>query len=207
MGRAARIHPHRVVRHFVQAKEENKMKTRPQFRAQAGFTLVELLVAIAILSILIDFGLVLPPAQRATKRLADLHLLTPLAGQINDFNAAVESNAQAFTLSLGDDALAANDSETATVHLDSLKFFCDADTKLADLQSQVNALLAAEGGSVDASSTSPSDDDGSGADGSSKKRRVLTDTKNALDAELPAVQKLGNLLRTKGGNVCSPVLQ
>jgi hypothetical protein len=87
------------------------------------------------------------------------------------------------------DARGANDSDTATVKLDSLQSFCTADTKLMNLQNQVNALLAAE--------------DGASEDRSSEAQRLLTETKNALAGELPAVQKLADLLRTKGGVLCA----
>ena len=40
-------------------------------------------------------------------------------------------------------------------------------------------------------------------DESSNEQRLLTETKDALDKELPAVQKLAELLRTKAGSLCS----
>jgi hypothetical protein len=166
------------------------MKTRLQFRPQGGFvvlaTLVELLVVIAIIGVLIDK--VEPDAekvQKAAARMADYRDLAPLAAQILQFSQAAASNTHAFTLSLATDAEATRDSGAATaeVNVDSLKFFCDADTKLTDLQNQVNGLLAAE-------------------DDSSEEHELLEKTKDALDAELPAMQKLGHLLRSKAGSLC-----
>jgi prepilin-type N-terminal cleavage/methylation domain-containing protein len=180
------------------------MKSRLHSRIQAGFTLIELLVVQAILAILIPgYALI---TNRAAFHLGLHPRFKAVASDILQFNQSLDANVKAFVSQLADDAANAGDLDPSQVQLDSLKVFCDADTKLAGLQSQVNALLA-EGSSPGASSTSPSDDDGPGDDGSPKQLGALRDVKNALDAELPAVQKLGNLLRTKGGDVCPPVLQ
>lgn len=175
------------------------MKTHSEFRAQTGFvvlatvlaTLVELLVIIAIISVLIDK--VEPDAekvQKAATRMADFRSLAPLATQILQFSQALASNAHAFTLSLATDAEATRDSGTASadVTLDSLRFFCDADTKITDLQKQVNGLLATE-------------------DSSTEQHALLTETKEALDGELPAVQKLGHLLHSKAGSLCPATIR
>jgi prepilin-type N-terminal cleavage/methylation domain-containing protein len=170
------------------------MKARRQFRNQAGFTLIELLVVISIIGILV--GLVLPTVHRVEKAatsMAGYPRLEGLATQIHRFNQAAESNAQAFITSLATDAETANDSDTAGVNLGALTYFCDADTNLIGLQNQVNGLLGAKGGTADLRSF---------RDESSDEQRLLTETQHALDKELPAVQKLAELLRTKAGSLC-----
>jgi prepilin-type N-terminal cleavage/methylation domain-containing protein len=185
------------------------MKAQMGIRAQAGFTLIELLVVIAIIGILITF--VLPAVQKtnsAATRMERNPRLQPLAVQILRFINDAESNAQAFISTLSDDAAAAQDSYTAPLHLDSLTYFCTADTKLMDLQKQVNGLLGGQGNPTGApQAESRSGDDHPGDDGPGEERRLLMDTKNALDKELPAVQKLGNLLRTNGGSLCTSVVR
>ncbi|SRR5258708_39422388 len=171
------------------------MKTRIEFRAQAGFvvlaTLVELLVVIAIICVLIcEIQPAAEKVQKAATRMADYRSLAALATQILQFNQASASNAHAFSLSLATDAESTRESGTATaeVNLESLRFFCDADTKLTDLQKQVNGLLAT-------------------TDGSSEEHTLLTETKNALDGELPAMQKLGHLLHSKAGSLCPATIR
>jgi prepilin-type N-terminal cleavage/methylation domain-containing protein len=174
------------------------MKARLQFRNQAGFTLIELLVVISVIGILV--GLILPAVQRVEKAatsMAEYPRLEGLAIQIHQFNKAIESNAQSFIMSAATDAEAANDSDTAEVNLGALKYFCDADTNLIGLQNQVNGLLDAKGDQADLRSF---------RDESSDEQRLLTETKDALDKELPAVQKLAELLRTKAGSLCSSTI-
>ena len=117
---------------------------------------------------------------------------------------------RAFLLSAADQATAARNSgrhgrarHQMDVDLSSLQYFCTADTTLIGLQNQVNALLPPGGGPAGTPSAAPygrfgDDDDGGRADDA----RALQDVKAALDAELPAVQRLANLLRNSSASVC-----
>ncbi|HEY8518343.1 MAG TPA: type II secretion system protein [Candidatus Binatia bacterium] len=160
------------------------MNARNRIRRQAGFTLIELTALIAIVAVLV--GTLLPAVQRLETTATAMKRnpkLADLAGEILALQDEARSGAQTFFLDLGA-AAADTDDPRAIASLDALEPFCDADVRLASLRKEVDRRGAA--------SSLPK-----------AQRKHLAEVSGAIDDLLPAVQRLGDLVRASAHSPCA----
>jgi hypothetical protein len=102
--------------------------------------------------------------------------LAPLAAQITRHVDRTQSSATDFMMKLGTDV--ATGTADTSIDWEAMQFYCTADTEEKAALQTINGLLA--------DPQLPEDQE-----------KLLKDTNNALNGLLPAVQKVGEVLRGK----------